>query len=348
MLRKERYVLPFPSIQKGRVHRLKATIGGIVGGSSFMASILLPLAYSAYFVFRLLFFRTISDNKQSWDMWMTNSLLGSLPSQYKNIHLAVQLWLVSLFALICWELSYHILVIIHTERLNFGGKSESEANSRLREGLMQKNAWMKYLAFLDLHTLSSFSRQRRIAIFADHTGESWRMLANQCCTVIDSCTARVEAASAQFESTRSKGSKTGWLGLRSVFAPSYLQQNQALFPDYQLLLWSVIGISKLCASSREEDRYGVVQSSEGLQGVLSSLLACLIAVEKYTSLPIQLPLALPHLDSHQVVAPQPHALAAVLHNGVYILVTTFYEEISALSFPPKFSSVLQAFVNFAK
>lgn len=71
-----------------------------------------------------------------------------------------------------------------------------------------------------------------------------------------------------------------------------------------------IGISKLCASSREEDRYGVVQSSEGLQGVLSSLLACALAVEKYSSLPIHLSPSLPHLDAHQLVEPQSHALAA--------------------------------------
>jgi len=110
----------------------------------------------------------------------------------------------------------------------------------------------------------------------------------------------------------------------------------------------------------------VVQSSEGLQGILSSLLACLLAVERYCARPLPLPASLPHLDAHQLVAPHPHAVATgmvqthpsldnhhlismvVLHTGIYLLISTFYEDISSLSFPPKYAALLQSFVHFDK
>jgi len=73
---------------------------------------------------------------------------------------------------------------------------------------------MKYYAFLDLYTLSTFSQSRRAVIFADHTGnylypplyiasdsclvgEYWQALATRCCAVVDNCTARVETAISQ-------------------------------------------------------------------------------------------------------------------------------------------------------
>jgi len=71
-------------------------------------------------------------------------------------------------------------------------------------------------------------------------------------------------------------------------------------------------LAGLVAASREEDRFGVVQRSDGVRRTLHSLLALDLALEAYCALPLPLPKppASTTLTSEGVMRPHPHAITA--------------------------------------
>ena len=48
-----------------------------------------------------------------------------------------------------------------------------------------------------------------------------------------------------------------------------------------------------------------------------------------------------------VFARRSHVLVKTLHNAIYMIVTTFYESLSAFTFPPAYATKLQDFLDFA-
>jgi len=73
------------------------------------------------------------------------------------------------------------------------------------------------------------------------------------------------------------------------------------------------------------------------------MLGCLLAIEEI----IQNPPKQNQLNiGYQVIFPKPNALALVLKNAIYTIVTNFYEYLSQFSFPPKYAYKLQSFVDF--
>jgi hypothetical protein len=81
-------------------------------------------------------------------------------------------------------------------------------------------------------------------------------------------------------------------------------------------------LAGLVAASREEDRFGVVQRSDGVRRTLHSLLALDLALEAYCALPLPLPKppASTTLTSQGVTRPHPHAITA----GTRSLLPSFF------------------------
>ena len=52
------------------------------------------------------------------------------------------------------------------------------------------------------------------------------------------------------------------------------------------------------------------------------------------------------LESHQLVRPQPEAVAETLHAAVYRIVTTFYEHLDNFALAPKYAKRLAPFLSF--
>lgn len=65
----------------------------------------------------------------------------------------------------------------------------------------------------------------------------------------------------------------------------------------------------MVAASRDEDRYGVVQRSDGVRRTLHSLVALDLALEAYCALPLPLPRP-PVSSSLSGTRPHPHAIAS--------------------------------------
>lgn len=117
----------------------------------------------------------------------------------------------------------------------------------------------------------------------------------------------------------------------------------------------------MVAASRTEDRYGVVQRSNGVQRTLHSLLALDLALEAYCALPLTLP-SPPSTSS--VLRPHPHAVISgnlsvnegtvvtilnvlvAIEGAVYQVETVFFEHLATSRFPPAYARKLQSFANF--
>lgn len=182
---------------------------------------------------------------------------------------------------------------------------------------------------------------------------------------------------------------------RRFLLQSPAHRTEAMLADFSLVIWSVQGkneppcvrdvpspvtwigipttaLAGLVAASREEDRYGVVQRSDGVRRTLYSLIALDLALEAYCALPLPLPKSpLASSTTYGRVRPHPHAittgrtslfiqasregrwafLIAFLHDAgvesaVYQVVTAFYDHLATFKFPPAYARKLQSFADF--
>ncbi|KAL6079684.1 Nuclear pore complex subunit [Balamuthia mandrillaris] len=363
-LRQEQHLLSFPSLQRGRVFQLKSRVGGALQHSLKQAIWALPSFYLLHFLFEVL-----QEGSASF-------LDNSTAAAHLNLSLMVQLFFAATLLSLCWRLSCNVVEIILTQWLCFDplrsalatnappGKSEH----RLGQGLLdQTDPLMRHLAFLDLSMLASHSTRRRANIFEDDTARTWQAIMHICCSHIDAFSLEVmqviqtvkalreeeniakrkgEVASSVI--SRSKAGPGLFKSLRQrLFQLNDQQRTQQLFAEYNLLLWSIKALSQMVCKSRAEDRYGVVQTSEGVLISLQSLVACLLAVEEYVEQPCDVPFSSSSpLEGHRLVRPQPHAVITATQDAIYGIVTAFYEHLASLKLPPRYSQKLQHFVEF--
>ena len=115
---------------------------------------------------------------------------------------------------------------------------------------------------------------------------------------------------------RANGGGSGVSGRRScrasarrAFRRSPQQVTAALFDDVEVTMDAVETLAGFAAASRVEDEYGLVQNS--LPVVVSSIVACLCAVEEYTTSPCfngEFITGTASSEGHSLVRPQPQAL----------------------------------------
>ncbi|KAL0907816.1 hypothetical protein M5K25_022255 [Dendrobium thyrsiflorum] len=183
-----------------------------------------------------------------------------------------------------WELSTHLLLVVHTRRCHFApsrGSAAAETNpsEELLDALEQSSprSLLKYLAYLDLCMVSENNVEPwRRAAFFEETGETYRRVISLCLRPLEHLTSKL------FE---------GLEGLAVDKSDLFSQQLNPLngtnvdanllvaFNEFQLYSWSARTIAALTARSHSEDRYGVAQLTGFNIAVLSTLLSTLLAVE---------------------------------------------------------------------
>lgn len=183
-----------------------------------------------------------------------------------------------------WELSQHLLQVIHTRRSVFAppqGSAAAEVNpsEALLDAIEQSRpkSLMQYLAYLDLCmvTESNVDPWRR-AIFFEETGETYMRVVTLCLRPLK-----------QFTSSLAESLEGSLVDKSDLFAQqlnSTMDANMDLrlheaFNDFQLCTWCARTLSALTARSHREDMYGVAQINGCNTAVVSTLLSCLLAVE---------------------------------------------------------------------
>eukprot|EP01087_Luapelamoeba_hula_P021046 TRINITY_DN7294_c0_g1_i1.p1 TRINITY_DN7294_c0_g1~~TRINITY_DN7294_c0_g1_i1.p1 ORF type:complete len:492 (-),score=19.78 TRINITY_DN7294_c0_g1_i1:162-1637(-) len=326
------FVLVFPALQRGRLIRFKAILSYSIVLAVFIA--LVAVGTSSLISLTVLRNSFHTQSSIRWD------------SQF---YLFVLQFYASAIIIFTWNISYQLLAIIHTQAISF---SQGERWERLFEGVTYtKDPFIQYLALLELATKSKLSSRLREAVFRDHTGNLWNTLAIACCQVIDNCTKRIDyeiyECKRQEEAAKERLLRKKTQIKETLLKPLSLPWStrvENIFYDYNLVMWSIQGIGNLCIASRSEDKFGIVQTNQGLLGTLCSLLACYTAVRKLVA---TAPIGKPNVGSYDIpfIEPKPHVLASVLESVLYGLATTFYEDLGTLQFPSCYRSTLQALVD---
>lgn len=135
-----------------------------------------------------------------------------------------------------------------------------------------------------------------------------------------------------------------WLTLLLQRSPA--QVAEILFEDLFAVIKSIEAISGLMAASAEEDRHGVTEHS--LAVVLSSLLACLFAVERYCSAPVFLGGVTPplYLEGHAVARPAPSALKEALKRALYTVVGALPTQLTSVDLAEPYMTRIQSFLDY--
>lgn len=98
--------------------------------------------------------------------------------------------------------------------------------------------------------------------------------------------------------------KCGYAGIFEYFyGETTSRRVQAVFNQYQLVIWAVQALGSLTASSLKEDPFGYVQNDISI--VLNTLLGCLVDVENYVKAP---PAQYKTLLKENVVCGEPEAV----------------------------------------
>ncbi|CAA7391164.1 unnamed protein product [Spirodela intermedia] len=183
----------------------------------------------------------------------------------------------------CWEISRHLLEVLHTRRCLFApapGSASAESNpcEALLEALEQSSpgSLFQYLAYLDLCLVSEsdFELWRRAALF-EESGETYRRVISLCLRPLEQFTLGLTEA---FEGLYSEKSIFS-LQLRGPLDSPRDQGSHEAFDKLQLFSWCVRTIAALTARSHKEDRFGVAQLTGCNSAAVSTLLSCLLAVE---------------------------------------------------------------------
>jgi hypothetical protein len=248
------------------------------------------------------------------------------------LHLFVILFLLGF----CWQLGAEMLQIFSTEILRF--------DQHLLEGLRDSDRHARFLAFACLADLAEFSPRDREYLFDQHKLTTTQKVNDSTWQVVCDCLVNNlnSLSEALYEETLAKPlSGRGWL--RS--SPS--QRCVVLFRDLPLHVWSAQTLSMLAAASAEEDELGVVQRS--LTAVLSALLTCSLAIQRYASSPSVLRSGdIVSLRGAQLARPVPIMLSHVLDNAIYRITERFFNDLGNIALPPSLASHLQSYVHFRK
>jgi len=140
---------------------------------------------------------------------------------------------------------------------------------------------------------------------------------------------------------------------RLVKWPAAQQLSQAclqqyLFQDMQQCIWAARALSQLISASSVEDRLGLVTSTLAVPESLTTLLNAWSLLNRFCQLLPNLYLVKTALHGHLLSAAQPNALLHEITTSIYVITTTFYENLDVYHFSPAYASMLQDFVNFVQ
>jgi len=327
------HYLDFPAIQQNRWFRVRSNIGNTFSKSLLRVSILILFIFPftqqgtslIHFIFRI--------KLMEFHVPITFQLIfGS--------------FLCGLFVSILFEISNLLIHIVLTERTHFISQTNRD-EELLIAGLSEKqNSYIQHLAFLDLKTVSYYSKQRRENIFRDVSGKTWTQILNRCCDVVDNITTSI--LDIKNEETKPKvapvipKTSSPWdivpPSLKIAYKNFFNNKKSLLrdpFEDIQLQIWSIEAASKITVLSLEEDKIGIIQNCNTIPLFLNSLLACLIAVEDYIQRPLpqkQFQKASLKVEGFQFVRSRPQAVATALTRAIYSIVTAFYENLTYFEF----------------
>ncbi|XP_020676548.1 uncharacterized protein LOC110095371 isoform X2 [Dendrobium catenatum] len=182
-----------------------------------------------------------------------------------------------------WELSTHLLLVVHTRRCHFApsrGSAAVETNpsEELLEALEQSSprSLLKYLAYLDLCMVSENNVEPWRAAFFEETGETYRRVISLCLRPLEHLTSKLVEGLEGLAVDKSDLFSQQLNPLNGTNVDSNLH---VAFNEFQLYSWSARTIAALTSRSYLEDRYGVAQLTGLNIAVLSTLLSTLLAVE---------------------------------------------------------------------
>jgi hypothetical protein len=336
VLRSNAFVLRFPSLQRGRVLQLKAGLLACLLRAFFLTSVALFIyPFISINIHLLLKFDApvsvpFTAGHNAISGWNTGwELLKPVAGVWSSA-LWKELFLAGFFLCFFWQFSIKLVQVTFTQELTFAKTyGRGAVVGAIVEGMCQEaDPLLRHLSFLELARVAEYSGGERAHVFLDHSGQTWRLIAHaQCLPVIDAFSNSVQQ-SIEMEKMEAKGKRKWW-------ARPWLSTRQSPVPrslSPSLIIWSIEALAQLVRYSRTEDEFGVVQIADGVQNVLLSFLGCLLAIEQLNTLQ-----SLPFYYNIITIA---------LHRGIYLIVTTFYEHLSELRFPPPYARRLQSFVQF--
>ncbi|KAI3712455.1 hypothetical protein L1987_71012 [Smallanthus sonchifolius] len=252
---------------------------------------------------------------------------------------------------LCWELNRHLLQVFLTRRYMFAppkGSAAAETNpsDHLLAALEEttERSLVHHLAYLDLCMVSESNVDTwRRAAFFEETGETYKKVIAVCLKPLEQLTLDLsEALGSSPEKSTFKFSHQ----LRSSTELSSVSRLHEPFYDFQVCAWSARIASSLTIQSHKEDRLGVAQLSGCNAATISTLLACLLAVEtsmgKKTNLQpsnVQYPTASIKWAALSPVAAatisnkkdgprylKAYSMADILRTSIYQIVSSFHHE----------------------
>ncbi|XP_020080306.1 uncharacterized protein LOC109703964 [Ananas comosus] len=185
---------------------------------------------------------------------------------------------------LCWEISHHLLQVVHTRRCIFAplqGSAAAETNPSkiLLETLEQSSprSLLQYLAYLDLCMVSESNLERwRRAAFFEETGETYRRVVNACLRPLEQLASKLAEGLEGFYVDKADFLSQQLNPPLDIHVQSRLFET---FNDFQLSTWCARTLAALTARSHWEDCYGVAQLTGSNADVVSTLLSSLLAVE---------------------------------------------------------------------
>ncbi|XP_071691238.1 uncharacterized protein [Rutidosis leptorrhynchoides] len=269
----------------------------------------------------------------------------------------IMFYFASCAVFLCWELNHHLLQVFLTKRYLFAppkGSAAAETNpsDHLLAALEEtsQRSLLRYLAYLDLCMVSESNVDTwRRAAFFEETGETYKK-------VIAVCLKPLEQLTLDLSEGLGGSSDKSFQLANQLRSSSDLPSSSALhepFYDFQVCAWSARIASSLTIRSRKEDRFGVAQLSGCNAAIISTLLACLLAVEtsmgKKTNLqssnqylagpanikwaalsPSRRDSTIPNvLSSNKKDGPhylKAYAMADILKTSIYQIVSSFHHE----------------------
>ncbi|XP_078163219.1 nucleoporin protein Ndc1-Nup protein [Carex rostrata] len=261
---RKRWILKFPIIQRPLFYSFKK--GFFL---SFPRALKMSVQGFVYSFVLLLFLHDEYKIKATIGRWVNN-----------QIRVFLGIFIVSF----CWEMSHHLLQVVHTRRFTFAppqGSAAAETNpsETLLEALEQSppKSLLQHLAYFDLCMVSENNTEPwRRAAFFEESSETYRRVVSACLRPLENFTSKL------VEGLEGKYGDRSDLFLEQMSPPMDSHAYSKLygaFDDFEICAWSARSLAALTARSRREDRYGVAQISGCNTTAITTLLASLLAVE---------------------------------------------------------------------